>query len=362
MATVTAEEMRGKLLTLDTVRERLAETEPLSRTPLEDATVAFRFTPGWNADLDLKGDTTVVDVGVTVNGNELQMTKEAVLQATAAAGLTSAFVRDKPSVLVEPVLNWAFTGQNLDKNYQIFGKDGQALAVAKATISPFSNVRLMNEAIDSIVARYGSSDLLVDYKMVHDLRKTHLRIIVPDHVRVMSDTGTDDDRWSVGIQLKNSLTGAGQTSIDGYLFRWWCTNGAIDTHSNSGTWSRKGGGQGEDVYDWARVAVDEVLGGLEHSLDAVQALALLPVNNEIQQVLRDIFEQFGIPAAERRLIIQNLAEITDRDLTMYDVMNAITQVANSLVDPAHVSRLLAAGGDLPHSAADRCESCHRISQ
>jgi len=142
------------------------------------------------------------------------------------------------------------------------------------------------------------------------------------------------------------------------LFRWWCTNGAIDTAASSGVWNRRQG-QGEDVYDWARMAVDDVLGGLEHSLDAVQNLVDVTLEGEVNETLRDIFQQYRVPAGEREAIIRQLVE--SDQLTMYAVMQAITQVANRHdMNPLHAEHLMRVGGDIPHVANDRCGSCRRI--
>src|SRR5512139_764885 len=110
------------------------------------------------------------------------------------------------------------------------------------------------------------------------------------------------------------------TSVEGYLFRWWCTNGAIDELSTSGSWSRRSGGQGEDVYGWARESVDEVLGGLEHTLDKVQALADIPLVGEVGDVLREIFQEYRVPGALRQSVIEYMANTPN--LTMYEVMQA----------------------------------------
>jgi hypothetical protein len=86
-------------------------------------------------------------------------------------------------------------------------------------INPFSNLRLLERALEGIEAHYGAGEVLVDSKFAHSLRRTDIRLIVPENRRAMHRTGTDDDTWSAGIQLKNSLIGDVQTSIDGYLFR-----------------------------------------------------------------------------------------------------------------------------------------------
>ncbi len=201
--------------------------------------------------------------------------------------------------------------------------------------------------------------MLADYKFSHSLRHTHVRLIIPGQTREITDTGTPRDVWSVGLQLNNSLVGAENTQISGYLFRWWCTNGAVDTAASSGIWSRRGTAREAEVYEWARHAVDEVLGGLEPALDAVQHMVHIPIEGHANEVLRDVFNHYRIPVAQRTAIIERMVEAGR--LTMYSVMAAITEVANDAsMAPSHVDALLRMGGDLPHAATARCNECNRI--
>jgi hypothetical protein len=148
------------------------------------------------------------------------------------------------------------------------------------------------------------------------------------------------------------------TSLQGYLFRYWCANGATDTHTTSGTWSRKHG-QGDEVYDWARAAVDDVLGGLEHTLDRVQDMADTSIQGETAAVLGAVFEHYRVPAAQRQSITAAMVDVST--LTEYTLMQAITAAANTVDLPAGVvDHLLRAGGNLPHTLSHRCGSCRQL--
>ena len=118
--------------------------------------------------------------------------------------------------------------------------------------------------------------MLADYKFTHNLERTNLRLIVPGQQRVISGTRVADDSWSAGIQLRNSLAGTEQTAIDGYLFRWWCTNGCTDTLAEVSALNRRQFPSPEEAYEWARESVDEILGSLEGSFDAVQSTTGCP--------------------------------------------------------------------------------------
>ncbi len=361
---ITVDTMRPKLHPLDHVYTVLGRTEPVS-THVFSVGDQVRFTvdPGWLHGIDAKDGSTPVDVSLHIGGDELRLTKDVVIEAAAACGVRVSRALRLPADLLERLLNFWFRdglahhAKSTDFQLLVAGQYGAALT--KASIIPFSNLKLLDQAVASIRARYGPDvEILADYKLTHTLRRTHVRLIVPEHQRVITGSGTDDDTWSVGVQLRNSLAGDDKTSIDGYLFRWTCTNGAIDTLNTSGVWSRRGTATA-DVYDWARAAVDNILGGLEPALDAVQTTTDIPIEGEANDVLRDVFESFRVPVADRTKIIEVL--LNSSPLTMYTVMQAITQVANdSDLDPAHVENLMRIGGHVPHAAASRCDSCRRL--
>jgi hypothetical protein len=125
-------------------------------------------------------------------------------------------------------------------------------------------------------------------------------------------------------------------------------------------WSRRGAtGKSDAVYEWAADAVDEVLGGLEGSLDLVQGMTDISIEGSAVEALRDVFTTYRVPTAHRNRILGNM--INEDNLTMYALMQAVTEAANADgVSPADMDRLMRAGGDLPAIANDRCDSCHRF--
>lgn len=361
---LTIEEAKQRLLPLDSIRELLATTEPFGSLQIPAGEhIRFQLNKGWNHGLESLRGTDSVNAYVDVKGSgEFQLTLDALLEATSLCGLPKGYVKRTPSNYIEDQLNYWFREGKAGTEFKILTtKNTFASAVIRGTIVPFSNLKLLEEIIDGIEAQYGRGEVLADYKFEHSLRATHLRLVIPEKTRVIENTGVDDDTWSVGIQFKNSLIGLEQTSVDGYMFRYWCTNGATDTHASSGTWSRKGDGQNPtDVYDWARTAVDEILGGLENSLDHVQAMTDIPIAGEASGILRDVYSQYKIPVKLRDVITANMVD-EENNMTMYSLMQAITEAANSEdVEFGYKDHLMSVGGELIHQANDRCEACRRI--
>jgi hypothetical protein len=368
--TITVETMRDKLLSVDHVRTILKQTEPMTAHPFTVGdSIRFRAEQGWNHGMNVTAGNDPVGIFVTLNrgrfAREFQLTRSTLEETCMAFGFRRDYVKDCPAELLTPHMNYWFregllTQPRKKKDFQFLVSDDSAVAFARQSLLPFSNLKLLDQALSGIQAKHGNVEVLVDYKFSHTLRATYLRLIVPNGYRILTDTGTAEDVWSTGIQIKNSLTGSTQTSIEGYLFRWVCTNGQIDTHANQGVWTRKPTATEAEVYQWARQAVDDVLGGLEGSLDKVQELTSLRIDGRLSDTLRDVFEHYKIPIHQRSKIIKHLEEY-DGEITMYVIMNAITQVANdSTLEATTVDSLLRVGGDLPYTASQRCGACRRL--
>jgi hypothetical protein len=360
---ITIDDVKDRLLTLDDVRERLSYTEPLVTHEFEVGTgVSFRVQDEFNHGLSTLQGPDAIPAWISVGGRELQLTRDGFYDALGAIKLPKGFAEKAPSNIIEDSLNYFFHDGGLGKGeFKVLGFRGdKAGAIARGAVQPYSNLRFLEIALDAIERKYGEGEVFADYKFVHTLQQTHLRLIVPEYVRTIVNTGTENDTWSTGLQIINSLTGKEQTSINGYLFRYWCTNGAIDTRTSANsTWSRRGAvGQGEQVFEWARDAVDEVLDGLEGSLDAVQAMTEVSIEGSAAEALEDVFKEYKIPGGLRTSIIRNM--INEDNMTAYSLMQAVTQAANSAdLAPADVDRLMRVGGYLPTVAEEgRCDSDH----
>jgi hypothetical protein len=258
-----------------------------------------------------------------------------------------------PGHLVEYNLNYWYRDCPTPSAYQLITFGDLATAVTKETITPYSNLRLLEEVLGGIDQKYGVGEVLVDYKFHHSLTGTHMRLIVPEKRRVITDTGVDDDTWSVGLEINNSLTGDGFTEIIGYLFRWWCTNGQTTIHDGT-RWNRKKKNTETDVYAWARDSVDAILGGLEGELDQVQESVEMDLTGNFDVMAANVFKKYSIPLAQQKSIRHRLVD--EGSFTMYHLTQAITATANdSSLKPHEVSRLLRAGGDLPHQHTALCD-------
>ena len=347
------QDMLSKLHTLDEAKETLSTTEPVTSVEFE-AESGNKF--------DLPAGFTSNNSTVKLGNTTYEVSPDALLSMAAFCGLPKSYVLRTPADLIEPQLNYWFQRGLDDKSFKALAVGGDTIqAVTRGTITPFSNLQLLEKAEESLKHNFGSDvEILVDEKFSHSLTGTWLRLVVPSEQKDIQGSPVNGDTWSLGLQIKNSQTGQGGTAIDGYLFRWWCSNGAIVTDASAGVWSRRSSGQSEeDVYEWARGAVDEILGGLSGAFDQVQHMVHVSLDGEVQDSLRDIFDRYRVPMRLRNPVIDEMVE--SDDLTMYGVMNAVTAAANAAGLPeSHVEQLMRVGGDLPRVSEARCTSCHRI--
>lgn len=350
-------QVQEHLLTLEEARSRLAATEPLiQQNFVAGRDVSFRVNDAWAHGAESVNDDAPIEVFLTTDGAEMQLTKNSLFDITSHMKLNSReYVTILPAKLLEDQLNFMYRGGMGEKEFKILSVNSVAHAVVRGALQPFSNLQILDNMLSVVEGKYGQGNVFVDKKMTHNLDQTYLRLIIPEQTRVIENTGTDNDTWSIGVQLRNSLTGLGQTSMDGYLFRWWCTNGCIDTRNEmGGAFSRRGAnGQGDAVYDWARESVDGILGGLEGALDRVQHLTQIPVDGQVESILEDAYRFHKIPKPLRERINANM--LNEPNLTMYGVMQAITAAANGdEINPAHAELLMQVGGEMAYTGESRC--------
>jgi hypothetical protein len=370
--TITVNDMRNKLLSLDELRDRLAPHEKMS---IEAFTVGenirFEADPAWYHAASVKSPDDPIGVFANIRRGpdshaRILLTRSTLNEVCGMFGFTKSYVHDCPPDLLVPHMNYWYRAGLMNRSrkaadYQfVVNPELHAVAFTKQASTPFSNVHLLDVAVEGIHGLFGDVEVLADYKLTNTLRATTMRLVVPGVERLITGTGTEQDVWSLGVQVKNSLTGQSQTSVEGYLFRWVCTNGQIDATASSGAWTRRKDSTVDEAYGWARQAVDDALRGLEGSFDALQRLTDVGIDGSLADTLRDIFEHYRIALPLRPRIIRYLEEYPG-EITMYVIMNAITQAANDPeLDPSAVDGLMRVGGDFARSAEQRCGACHRL--
>lgn len=355
-------ELKSKLLTLDQVDEQLAAFEDLSRQPFYTdggSQVHFTLPDGWNADLAEKPGMYITPAGVDIDGDVYPLTKDAVLEATSLAGIPKLLASKTPGTLIQNVLNYWMS--NGSKYLQLVHNGAVGMAFTRASVNVTSNVGLLTMLLGELKDRFGG-EVLADYKFQNDLHRTGIRLIVPTQTTMIASQRADEeglDPWSIGLALEHSMLGECALSVHGYLFAWWCTNGAIAMEHSAATHRRRANEDSAETLEWAGIAAQSCLDEIEHELKAVAALPKIPLEGSMSQTTQHLFDRFKVPVDAREAVMQNLAS-TD-DLSAYGVMNAVTQVANDEeLSDTQVTELMRIGGAMPHVLSGMCDKCHRL--
>jgi hypothetical protein len=359
--TATLEETR-QLLTVGDWAELVTTTENLSTisVPLDGTggLTVFSLPSGWNLGLKDMADTDLTEAKMRVGQDEYGLTKAAIMAVANRIGLPNAYVFKTPGPMIQSHLNYWAT-HSPDTMLKFLARpttDGpEILAVTKENIVPFSNLDLLARTLKQVRDRHSLSpeDLKVDFKSHHDLAVTSLRLVLPD-----VSVDVRGDKWSAGLQVRNSLTGKTPLSVQGYLFRWAQSNAMVTLHS-AGKYNRKIQGQNLiEVLDWVSEAVDVVMDSETHEFEALESVADEPLEAP-SRVLADIFKTYKVPLRVRNVILDSLQD--SGNYTYYGLINAITEAANEEGVPEHfVTAILEIAGDVMHSASTRCMNCKRV--
>lgn len=348
---------------LDSFIQILATTENMSSltVPMDGTggSVAFGLPAGWNVGLADKGPQEKTEAILAYSGQTYGMTKESILGAAHAFGLSPAYVAKTPGVLIQSHLNYWAT-HSPEVALKFLTKNDQTLAVTKDSIKPFSNLLLLEQALDQIYEAFPDlpgeeNDVVVDVKSHHELHVTNIRLIVRAHTFPMEGSG---HLWSPGLQIRNSLTGRHPLSVSSYLYSW-DTNSGVVMPNAEGRYNRKFNGQEiENVLEWTKQACAHALAVVDHEAEILSNLGLEDIHDAVGKVLADVFKSFKIPLKVRGDVMDHIIQTEDQ--TYYGIVNAVSQTANNKGLPEQfVTNVLEAAGEIAAHAHERCGSCQR---
>ena len=149
-------------------------------------------------------------------------------------------------------------------------------------------------------------------------------------------------------------------SVSSYLMRLWCTNGSC-SREREGTVTLKGKTVPEVLAELEEKA-EEVLSSLDDRLADYAAMAGVPVPGHPVAFAHQLCQEHGIPARVMRKILDQVALLPE-DVSVYDIQQVITEVANGDVRFETRRLLQRLGGDLAFHTEElihRCSQCERI--
>lgn len=210
------------------------------------------------------------------------------------------------------------------------------------------------------------------YEIVQLIRndtRFHIDIITPHHVEVEPDNRIEDRRRegrSVGdithggVRILSNPTEVEAPQVLTYLHRLWCTNGSTSPESE-GTIRLKGNTV-DDVFVELEAACQRVMGDLDRKLEDYAALAQTFPPGSPTRFAYQLGREYGLGQRLMDRIMERV-NILPEDATLYDIQQVFTELANSGVPYAMMTRLQHLSGDLAfqtESVTHRCNTCERL--
>jgi hypothetical protein len=301
------------------------------------------------------------------DAGRFQLTHQAAKQLGSTARIPQRLQEFLPAGNLSQDVSWAMR-KGLGARYLKlltagFGADADgvklplAVAQCRDTITPFSDVRLLETVLACVRARFGdeaADSACVDFKFHWDLDHTSFRVVIPAVQTILLGTEEPEDPWCYGIEIRNSLTAQKQTMVSGYALRFVTRAGVLDLEHASGGFKRRGSTP-EGAYAWTAESCQAIFGGVDSAFGGLQELVKRPLAGDNSRFLRQLFKENSVEK-EQRLRVATSLEDYDGDLTMYALMNVAAEAANLPgLGWRQVISLLEFAGDVLHRQGGMCD-------
>ncbi len=283
--------------------------------------------------------------------DEMKVGREAAGQALRhVPGLSAAAIKEWPTELLIPPLNWWYTHGDGDVRALVNG-DNEVMSFTKRAEHGIHSPTRMLEAVEEGLAEKGIdiSTLYFD-KVRVGLDKVSFAAVTHERAEEVKAGDVMDG----GIMVFGSPTGESYIEVSPYLNRLICTNGMISPVA-LGRWSHRGG-DGGNLFDWTKEMTLSSWDAIDGELDALRTLTEIEVDGNLHTVLADLFERHHVPAGQREAIIE--AAVEESDGTLYGISQSFNRVANAQEDVGTLRHLLMVTGDMAHQT-ERCTECLR---
>jgi hypothetical protein len=365
------------LLTLEEARNQFAKTEPLQAVSFQTFQEGERKAPRaiygekWRFRAEDADPTEPVPVWLEVP--ELNRRFQLTFQAAQQLGSTCRIPQDLqvsiPAEHCQTLVNW-FLAEGLGERplkllLAGMGEDehggGVPLAVAqtRATVTPFSNMALLDQVCQAIASQFGkeaAATAQAHFTLHHDLEHTDIRVVVPGAAQDVAG-----DPYAPVVEFTNSCIGLKQTTVTGALMRMESGGVMLDTAHSAGGFKRLQSTP-EMAYDWTAESAKDVLEALQMAYANVARLATTPVGDHMGTYVSSLCGEFRIPK-NLVTLIDTLLEESDEDLTMLTLAADVARLANmSGLKWRAVQQMMSMAGHVVHAVGARCSKdrpCYR---
>lgn len=288
---------------------------------------------------------------LVIGDSDLPMTSGAFRQLSEVLNVPVPYAQRIPDDLLDHTMNYFLT--NRKENYYAALVENDVIRSFMPTTNPYVSGLDFFSAIEEVF----DGDYDLKYVKMNDVQ-TSFSILPHEYQNAI-----DGSNLYGGLSVKFSDSWDSFPSLDTYIWRELCSNGMIDT-LKSRRFRIKNSSAPEvlnQVQEFARLSL-EALPGL---FEQYNALLNETVTDYVRMVSRLCIEHKLANKVKERLLFWAdqdvfLETISDRRIkNMHDVVNLFTFVGSHDLELTDDIRdtLLAIGGSITMSHADRCGSC-----
>lgn len=283
-------------------------------------------------------------------GRSIPLSQEGIESLAGFAGFPNSMVKDLRPETMGRVATELLASK---EHYTVLTKAGEAVAFGHPRKTPVATERLLNVIEHTIPA--GS----VDY---------HRALVIPARQSAVLQVAGAEERPVVrgdlvraGVQVEYSPVGTVMPSVQSFVVRLACTNGATAMNVLREYHAGRGGDGDGNIWQWFRKSMREAYRALGAIIDRWQELRNEQVPPEQRAaVLAALLKEAAItgPAAEA----VRARAVAETPGTMYDMLNLITwATTHVLTEPRQVIRAQHAAATLASSDGHRrvCPRCGR---
>ena len=337
----------------------MADDQKLKVMNKEAAISCLSATDGvTHVDLDLDADSQTNfwkkedgPISMAFAAQEYDMTFEGLEDVARLVGLPKGYVQRCLWHLLEEHLKYWYSG-GLKAKARLFVQDQQIVGVGTSRSDYFSNMEMLEHVEEAV----GVSQILGYHQVFTGLDYSTAAVVLDQKFEPRVG-----DALYGGIRMQNSILGEHKIEITPYVFRQWCSNGAI-VSENIAQWSRRSN-DGSDLRSWVLDNTQSAVNALDNEFSRIRKLADSKLEGSVDQTLASLFRKFGIPVRTQQQIVEAAEASNDGKgpETAYDLWNAITVTAthsDSLSRPA-ARMLMGVAGEVSQQYSV-CPSCHQI--
>jgi len=288
------------------------------------------------------------------NRKEIQLEPTAIESLTSRIGMPRTYLKKIPReqipTLVLPHLNFWYGEQFTEQTMRLLSINDRAIMVSPRTNNRYVKI---SEIVDAIERQLGKENVVGYHKpWLHSWENIEFSVVTPKTAEVKGN-----DLMNAGIRIHHNLLGTGPSRLTAYMFRQWCSNGAI-TMDDIDTWSSRN--NEEDFSLWIQKSTREAGTAFDKEIGRLKKLSEIPTDGNSADILTGVLEGSSVPQ-NLQTEVRNIF-IDENVETLYDVYNVLTRIGTHseyFNEHPNARGLLERVGANLSLHSEFCPTCHR---